>query len=191
MSAPELAGACLRGESWTGSSGGTGRVGTAMARAYRKGAIGALLDLYERATSGLLRQLRSVKPDEFETVLDPLQEDEDCRSIQTVLRHVIRSGYGYADAVRKAFQQATEQAEDALPPLGEVIPRLKAMMVYTEKTFAGKWEMSAQEVTRTVVKTRWGSTYHVEQLLEHAIVHVLRHRRQIERILEELRGGGP
>ena len=31
--------------------------------------------------------------------------------------------------------------------------------------------------------TRWGQMYNIEQLLEHAIVHVLRHRRQIERFL--------
>jgi hypothetical protein len=28
--------------------------------------------------------------------------------------------------------------------------------------------------------TSWGQLYDIEQLMEHAIVHVLRHRRQIE-----------
>jgi uncharacterized damage-inducible protein DinB len=34
--------------------------------------------------------------------------------------------------------------------------------------------------------TRWGQMYNIEQLLEHAIVHVLRHRRQIERFLLQM-----
>jgi hypothetical protein len=33
----------------------------------------------------------------------------------------------------------------------------------------------------------WGQSYDVEQLFEHAIVHILRHRTQIERFLLKLR----
>jgi len=38
------------------------------------------------------------------------------------------------------------------------------------------------------IKPRWGQSYDLEQLLEHAIVQVLRHRRQIERLLVQYRG---
>ena len=31
------------------------------------------------------------------------------------------------------------------------------------------------------IKTGWGQLYDIEQLTEHAIVHILRHRRQIEK----------
>jgi hypothetical protein len=31
------------------------------------------------------------------------------------------------------------------------------------------------------ILTRWGQVFDYDQLLEHAIVHILRHRRQIER----------
>jgi hypothetical protein len=36
-------------------------------------------------------------------------------------------------------------------------------------------------------KTRWGVDYNIDQLFEHAIVHVLRHRRQIEKFLLKFR----
>ena len=36
------------------------------------------------------------------------------------------------------------------------------------------------------IKVRWGQLYDPEQLMEHAIVHILRHRRQIENFLEQL-----
>jgi chromosomal replication initiation ATPase DnaA len=29
------------------------------------------------------------------------------------------------------------------------------------------------------MKTRWGQVYDIEQLTEHAVVHILRHKRQI------------
>ena len=37
------------------------------------------------------------------------------------------------------------------------------------------------------IVVKWGQTYDPEQLFEHAIVHILRHRRQIERFLLQLR----
>ena len=45
--------------------------------------------------------------------------------------------------------------------------------------------MSAEEISRVVVKTRWGPVYDAEGLLEHAIVHILRHRRQLERFISQ------
>jgi len=36
------------------------------------------------------------------------------------------------------------------------------------------------------MKTSWGQRYDIEQLMEHAIVHVLRHKRQLERIKREI-----
>jgi len=49
----------------------------------------------------------------------------------------------------------------------------------------------AQNNPAKKVKTSWGQYYDYEQLMEHAIVHVLRHRRQIvdfKAALRELRG---
>jgi hypothetical protein len=45
--------------------------------------------------------------------------------------------------------------------------------------------MTYEEMASIRIAARWGPTYDLEQLLEHAIVHVLRHRRQIERLLRE------
>jgi hypothetical protein len=69
---------------------------------YRNnGAIGALLDEYERAINDLKSVINSVTNNELITLVDSKTQDEDCRSIQTILTHVIHSGYGYAIAVRK------------------------------------------------------------------------------------------
>jgi hypothetical protein len=34
--------------------------------------------------------------------------------------------------------------------------------------------------------TGWGQHYDIEQMMEHAIVHVLRHRRQVEKFVEKI-----
>ena len=43
------------------------------------------------------------------------------------------------------------------------------------------------EIEKIKMPTPWGTTYTLEQMLEHAIVHILRHRRQIERLLQTTR----
>ena len=68
---------------------------------YRtNGAIGALLDEYERAIKDLKSVLSTVTDTELITIVDTQTDDEDCRSIQTIMAHVVRSGYGYAITVR-------------------------------------------------------------------------------------------
>ncbi|HEX8369344.1 MAG TPA: hypothetical protein VF604_12440 [Pyrinomonadaceae bacterium] len=57
------------------------------------------------------------------------------------------------------------------------------MLAYTIETLDGKWEMSEDQMSKIVIHSGWSVTYDLEQLLEHAIVHVLRHRRQIEKFL--------
>jgi hypothetical protein len=59
------------------------------------------------------------------------------------------------------------------------------MLAYTVETLEGRWEYSDEQVSAVRIDSRWGVQYDMEQMLEHAIVHILRHRRQIERFLEK------
>ena len=72
----------------------------------------------------------------------------------------------------------------------ESLDQLGVMLAYTAATLEGKWELSDEEIMAVQIRSRWGAMYDLEQLLEHAIVHVLRHRRQIERFLTEPRFSG-
>lgn len=44
-------------------------------------------------------------------------------------------------------------------------------------------EVDDRELMEIVRQSRWGQDYTVEQMLEHAIVHPMRHRVQLERLL--------
>lgn len=56
------------------------------------------------------------------------------------------------------------------------------MVELTAETLEGRWEMSDAEIEAVRVETGWGVVYDLEQLLEHGIVYLLRHRRQVERL---------
>jgi uncharacterized damage-inducible protein DinB len=154
-----------------------------MRKSYRSGAIGALMDEYERAASELTRLVEQIPDDEFVRVVDAQTEDEDCRSAQTIMSHVVRAAYGYADYIREQLFIPSTRPQPTLLTRRESLEQLEAALRYTVETLEGRWEMSAEEISGIVINSRWGTVYDLEGLLEHAIVHLLRHRRQIEKFI--------
>ena len=152
-------------------------------KTYRTGAVGALMDEYERAATELVSILEKITDEEFERIRDTKTQDEDCRSIQTIMRHVIRAGYGYAGYMRTAWGREPVTKWDQTISRAQVPGEMRKMLDYTVETLDSKWDMSEKEATEMKMTVRWGPIYDFEQLFEHAIVHVLRHRRQVDRFL--------
>ena len=160
---------------------------------YRdNGAIGALLDEYEKAINELKKVINDISKEELIAIADNDTKDPDCKSIQTVLTHVVKSGYGYAIAIRKYLKENIDYLERRT--LGSVIEyqnELSNMFAYNEKLFEDYPNLKIEELeNEKKIKVRWGQQYDIEQLMEHAIVHILRHRRQIERFILKLRKKG-
>ena len=156
-----------------------------MTSSYRAGAIGALMDEYERAASELRRLVEALPETEFTRIVDSQTSDEDCRSAQTIMSHVVSAGYGYAFGIRQAFATTGDRPLKRLLSYDEVLPELEAMLEDTRHTLDGRWDMTSEAISATVIAAPWGVTYDLEQLLEHAVVHVLRHRRQIEKFVHQ------
>jgi len=154
-----------------------------MEKTYRKGAIGAMMDEYERAVIELKGILQKISENDFVVIRDLKTQNENCRSIQTIVNHVIRSGHFYADNIREKFAMPqTEPAQANFKP-DEAASELDGLIEYTEQTLENYWEMPDEEIMATFIETNLEFTENLEQILEHAIVHVLRHRRQIEKFL--------
>jgi uncharacterized damage-inducible protein DinB len=145
-----------------------------------------LMDEYERAAAELRRVVEQIPDEEFARVVDSQTKDEDSRSVQTIMSHVVGAGYSYADYIRELFSVAPGRPPYRLLSRRESLEQLDAALAYTAQALEGRWEMSEKEITGTVIRSSWGVVYDMEQLLEHAIVHVLRHRRQIEKFRSRL-----
>ena len=152
---------------------------------YRKGAVGALMDEYERAAIELKSLVENIGEKDYERIADAETKDADCRSIQTMMNHIVHSGYGYANGIREQFSMP-------FMPLGkerrrisqsEIGGEIDKMLAYTVETLDGKWEMSYDEMEKIVITRKENFSENLEQLLEHAVLHILRHRRQIEKFL--------
>jgi hypothetical protein len=153
-----------------------------MEKIYRPGAIGALMDEYERVTLELKNLLSTITQEEFIKICDPLTTDEDCRSIQTIMKHVVSAGYRYADQMCVFLHLPVINHSFHIYNVVHAIEELERVVQFTAGVVVNNFKMTEEEITATRQETRWG-LYDIEMMFEHAIVHILRHRRQIEKYL--------
>jgi uncharacterized damage-inducible protein DinB len=156
---------------------------------YRNnGAVGAILDEYEKALIELENVIADLRHEDLITIVDNQTDDADCKSIQTILTHVIRAGYCYVIEIRNSLGELIDFVEKkTFNSIEEYIRELRIMFRYNEQLFIDYPNMILEEhKSEKKIVVKWGQRYDIEQLFEHAIVHVLRHRRQIERFLIKL-----
>lgn len=155
-------------------------------KTYRdNGAIGALLDEYEKVIDELKQVISSVTDEQLVKILDSETKAEDCRSIQTVLTHVLRAAYCYVICIRNSLGESLPFPERIkLESAQAYMNELDQALAYNVLLFKDFPNIGLEENDPSKkILTNWGQRYDVEQLMEHAIVHVMRHRRQIERFL--------
>lgn len=153
---------------------------------YRdNGAIGAILDEYEKAIQELQKIICDLTPLELTQIVDAETKDPDCHSIQTILTHVVGSGYYYAAEIRRHLGESEgNKTKKKLKTTKEYHDALNEMFLYNVKLFEDYPKMKIEEKDNNKkILTRWNQSFDPEQLLEHAIVHILRHRRQVERFI--------
>lgn len=152
-----------------------------MTKTYRQGAIGALLDEYERTILDLSKTISSFNDTAITATINDV-------SVQSILAHVVRSGYAYALYIQKLLGE-----QNSIPDLvyrktvSEYQNDLTAFFIFTENVLKNFSDNQLEECNNDKkITTSWGQVYDIEQMMEHAIVHILRHRRQIEKFKIEL-----
>jgi uncharacterized damage-inducible protein DinB len=148
---------------------------------YRKGAIGSLMDEYEKAALELKSVLQNVSAEHYTRIVEG--ESTHCHSIEVIMNHVVRAGYGYSNYIRAALSIDALSVEDREIPQSEIGGEIDKFLAYTFEIFEGREATINDELETVYFETNWEVTYNIDQLLEHAIVHILRHRRQIQKFL--------
>ncbi|MES2418378.1 MAG: DinB family protein [Bacteroidota bacterium] len=152
-----------------------------MITAQLSGSINALLEEYKKAINELIHLIESLNPEQLSFIADPNTNDLDCRSIGAILAHVIHSGYGYTVYIENSIGlNKTRPDKAVLITAAQYIDQLNSMFDYCKNFFKQYPAIELEEKEHSKkIQVNWGQVYNIEQLLEHAIVHVLRHRRQI------------
>ena len=155
-----------------------------MTKRYRQGGVGALLDIYEQAISDFKKVIENIPDDSLTIIIDPQTIDENCKSIQTILSHVVSSGFGYATSIHNLKGNNIKRQDKIFHlTIKEYLQDLTNAFTFTENVFNGIQDTELNQFDDTLkIKTGWGQLYDIEQMTEHAIVHILRHKLQIEKI---------
>jgi hypothetical protein len=127
---------------------------------------------------------------EWETALSrgvvlPKSEDPDTASLAHLMRHVLSSACSYMEWICRVL----ELPDPKLDP----VPEAKDIARLAEESLSKvlhRWALPLVEVEedrffRPGYPTRWGLDVCVESMLEHAIVHPMRHRYQLEGLAGE------
>lgn len=155
-----------------------------MDKTFRTGNIGALMDEYERASIDLRKLILSFSQKEFEKILDDKTDDEDCRSVQTIMNHVVAAGYRYLNQINVFLKQEQITPNFQVTSPLSAIKEFDKMLSITSEAVKNNLAIKYEEVEAARIETRWG-LYDIEMMFEHAIVHILRHRRQIEKLTQQ------
>lgn len=155
----------------------------------RTGATGALLDEYERAIAELKKVMTGITDEDLVSLLQPLPEAAHCRSMQEILAHVVHAGYGYATSIFNLAGHNKQRPEKVLRnSIAAYQQDLDAVFDYTEPVFRNISDTDLEQTDPDKkIRSGWGQLYDTEQMMEHAIVHILRHRRQLERIKHSMK----
>ena len=152
---------------------------------FREGWIGAVLDEYERALTQFKEVIKTLDEDSFKIQLDKETSDEDCVSIQSISTHTVNAGFGYSTYLRKAYTELTPERPRVEPQnIEEVIHSLDRMFEHTIET-SEQLRLKSDKDLMLQFTVPWGQEYDCEQMFEHGITHVLRHRRQLEKFKQK------
>src|SRR5688572_23738729 len=65
-----------------------------------------LLLIYSKSIAAIVEILYQIDSHKLITVVDPKTSDTDCRSVQTILTHLLNSGYNYINLILNKFSKA-------------------------------------------------------------------------------------
>jgi uncharacterized damage-inducible protein DinB len=147
---------------------------------YRYRGARALVLLHEKAMRELLPIWRRAKAAHFQL---PSTQDPDYASLETLLNHSLRAARGYMTWLCEKLG-LPDPGIDMAPEAARVEKEVER---YIEHLLE-RWRLPLADVEEArfgaTHKTRWGEDMSCEGMLEHAVMHPLRHRFQLEELLE-------
>ncbi len=114
----------------------------------------------------------------------PPTDDPSYRSNDHLAGHVLRSARNYLRWIGQCVNRPVTDL-DSETDLIRIAARGPAFL---DEVLAG-WRrhlevLEERELAPVSYKSPWGEDYNIEQMLEHAVVHPMRHRIQLERLME-------
>ena len=115
----------------------------------------------------------------------PATDDPSYASPDHLCGHVLRSARNYLTWIGGCVERPVTDVD---PDDDRVSVARKGRAFMGEVLAAWRRHLPTledRELAPATFKSRWGEDYNIEQMLEHAVVHPMRHRIQLERLMGE------
>ena len=118
------------------------------------------------------------------STLDP--DEKEMKQVLQICTHVVYCEYTYANYLRRAYTTySRRKVEVRLESLKDVEEAMRTARNYFQQSVEYLKQVPVAELREQFV-TSWGQRFDCEQMIEHAIVHLLRHQNQIQQILTKI-----
>ena len=116
-------------------------------------------------------------------VVLPTTDDPSYVTMQALLRHILRAARGYMTWICDKLELPNPQIDST--PLDDEIEALADN--YLEHVIEG-WKLPLANVPKdnfinSVYKARWGVEYCIDAMMEHAVMHPIRHEFQLKNLM--------
>jgi hypothetical protein len=147
---------------------------------YRGAAV--LISLHEKY---LQRFLETWKKAKTQNIILPSTDDPSYASLDTLLRHILRAARGYMAWICDNLELPDPEIN---PTPG--VEEIAAQAEFYLEHLVEKWQNPLQRVPENRFYTpeylsRWKTNYCIDAMLEHAVMHPLRHEYQLLRLLKK------
>ena len=141
----------------------------------------ALVVLHEKHLRDFLETWRAAAAKGIEL---PETDDESYESLATLLRHVVRAARGYLTWTCDVLGLP----DPGIAPVPEAQELEGKLDEYVEALLE-RWASCLAEVEeprfhQPEFRSRWGTLYCVDAMLEHAVMHPIRHSFQLEELMQ-------
>jgi len=113
----------------------------------------------------------------------PVTTDPSYASADHLGGHVLRAARGYLTWIGDCVKRPVTDVDLDM----DVVSIARKGHAFADEVLAA-WRrhlalLDDAELSPAIYKSRWGEDYNIEQMLEHAVVHPMRHRIQLERLM--------
>ena len=113
----------------------------------------------------------------------PRTDDPSYASPDHLGGHVLRSARSYLTWIGECVKRPVTDVDldhDSLSVARKGRAFMEEVLAAWRRHLAA---LEDAELAPAIYKSRWGEDYNIEQMLEHAVVHPMRHRIQLERLM--------
>jgi uncharacterized damage-inducible protein DinB len=118
----------------------------------------------------------------------PETDDKDYQSLETLLRHVLRAARGYMTWMCEKL----ELPDPKIDPTPEA-EKIESVVDNYFKHLIERWQhpisvVPPEKFEDKLYTARWGVDYCIDAMMEHAVMHPIRHEFQLKNLIEKQSG---